>query len=61
MYASPHIFRIIKSRRMRWAGHIALMGEAKNAYKFWSENLKGKKLLGRPRCRWEYNIKINTW
>jgi hypothetical protein len=40
MYSSPSIIRVIKSRRMRWAGHVALMGEKRNAYKIWWESQK---------------------
>jgi hypothetical protein len=42
LYASPNIIRVIKSRRSRWAGHIASMGGMKNEYKFLSGNLKGR-------------------
>jgi hypothetical protein len=48
LYSSPSIVRIIKSRRMRWVGHVARMGEKRNAYSL----LVGKIPLGRPRCRW---------
>jgi hypothetical protein len=51
---------MIKSRRVRWAGHVVRMGENKNAYRILSGKPDGKKLLGRPRCRWEDNIKINN-
>jgi hypothetical protein len=54
-YSSPRIFRMIKSTRMRWAGHVARMGVKRNAYRI----LVGKKPLGRPRCRWAHNIKID--
>jgi hypothetical protein len=42
LYASPNIIRLIKSRSMRWVGHVAHMGEMRNAYKIWLENLKGR-------------------
>jgi hypothetical protein len=42
MYALPNIIRVIKSRRMRWVRHVALMGETRNTYKILSENLRGK-------------------
>jgi hypothetical protein len=60
MYSSPTIVRVVKSRRMRWAGHVARVGEGRGrAYTgFWWENLM-KELLGRPRCRWEGNIKMD--
>jgi hypothetical protein len=45
LYSSPNIIRMIKSRRMRWAGHVARMGEMRNAYRI----LVGKRPLGRPR------------
>jgi hypothetical protein len=40
LYSSPNIIRIIKSRRIRWAGHVACMGEMRNAYRIWLESLK---------------------
>jgi hypothetical protein len=52
LYSSPSIIRIIKSRRMRWAGHVARMGEKRNAYRL----LVGKTPLGRPIRRWVDNI-----
>jgi hypothetical protein len=42
LYGSPNIIRVIKSRRMRWMGHVACMGEMRNAYSIWLENLKGR-------------------
>jgi hypothetical protein len=59
LYSSPSIIRIIKSRRMRWAGHIARMGEKRNAYRLLVGKPEGKRPLGRPRRRWVYNIKID--
>ena len=56
LYCSPNIVRVIKSRRMRWAGHVAGMGERRGAYRFLVEKPEGKGPLGRPRCRWEDNI-----
>jgi hypothetical protein len=50
---------MIKSRRMRWAGHVARMGEKRNAYRVLMGNLEGKRPLGRPRRRWVDNIKID--
>jgi hypothetical protein len=58
-YSSPSIIRIIKSRRMRWAGHVARMGEKRNAYRFLVRNPEGKGPLGRPRRRWVNNIKMD--
>jgi len=49
----------MKSRRMRWAGHAARMGESRGVYRVLVVNPKGKKPLGRPRRRWEDNIKID--
>jgi hypothetical protein len=56
LYSSPSIIRIIKSKRMRWRGHVARMGEKRNAYRILVGKPEGKRPLGRPRCRWEYNI-----
>jgi hypothetical protein len=50
---------MIKSRRMRWAGHVARMGEPRNAYRILVGNPKGKRPLGRPRRRWVDNIKMD--
>jgi hypothetical protein len=58
-HSSPSIIRIIKSRRMRWVGHVARMGEKKNAYRLLVGNPEGKRPLGRPRCRWVDNIKMD--
>jgi len=52
LYSSPNIVRVIKSRRMRWAGHVARMGEERGAYRVLVGNLEGKRSLGRPRRRW---------
>jgi hypothetical protein len=51
VYSSLSIIRIIKSRRMRWAGHVARMGEKKNVYRLLIGKPEGKRPLGRPRCR----------
>jgi hypothetical protein len=53
LYCSPYIVRVIKSRRMRWAGHVARMGERRGVYRALVGNPEGKRLLGRPRPRWE--------
>jgi hypothetical protein len=58
LYSSPSIIRIMKSRRIRWAGHVARMGE-KNAYRIFVGKPEGKRPLGRPRRRWVDNIKMN--
>jgi hypothetical protein len=59
LYSPPSIVRVIKSRRMRWAGHVARMGERRGVYGVWVGKPEGKRPLGRPRCRWEDNIKMN--
>jgi hypothetical protein len=58
LYASPNIIRVIKSRRMKWAGHVVRMGEMTNGYKLLVENLDGKRQLGRSMRRWEHNIEM---
>jgi hypothetical protein len=58
LYSSPSIIRIIKLRRMRWAGHVARMGEKRNAYRLLVGKQEGKRPLGRPRCRWVDNIRM---
>ncbi|KAJ4427852.1 hypothetical protein ANN_25631 [Periplaneta americana] len=59
LYSSPDIIRNIKSRRLRWAGHVARMGEYSNAYRVLVGRPEGKIPLGRPRRRWENNIKMD--
>jgi hypothetical protein len=59
LYSFPSIMKIIKSRRMRWAGHVALMGEKRNVYRLLVGKPEGKRPLGRPRCRWIDNIKMD--
>jgi hypothetical protein len=59
LYSSPNIVRVIKSRRMRWAAHVARMGEGRGAYRVLVGRPEGKRPLGRPRRRWEDNIKID--
>jgi hypothetical protein len=59
LYSSPNIVRVMKSRRMRWAGRVARMGEGRGAYRVLVERPEGKKPLGRPRRRWEDNIKMD--
>jgi hypothetical protein len=59
LYSLSSIIRMIKSRRMRWAGHVAQMREMRNAYRILVEKPEGKRPLGRPRCRWTNNIKMD--
>ena len=53
LYCSPNIVRVIKSRRLRWAGHVARMEEGKSALKILTGTPTGKRPLGKPRRRWE--------
>ena len=57
MYSSPNIVRVIKSRIMRWAGHVARMVESRSVYRVLVGNSEGKRPLGRHSRRWEDNIK----
>jgi hypothetical protein len=59
LYSSPDIIRVIKSRRMRWAGHVARMGEKRGAYTILVGRPEGRRPLGRPRRRLEDNIKMD--
>jgi hypothetical protein len=59
LYSSPSITKIIKSRRMKWTGHVARMGEKRNAYRLLVGKPEGKRPLGRPRRRWVDNIKMD--
>jgi hypothetical protein len=59
LYSSPSIIRIIKSRTMRCAGHVARTGKKRNAYRLLVGKPEGKRPLGRPRRRWVDNIKMN--
>ena len=59
LYSSPDIVRVIKSRRMRWAGHVARMEEGRGVHKVLVRKPDGKRPLGRPRRRWEDNIKLD--
>jgi hypothetical protein len=58
LYSSLNIFRVIKSRRIRWAGHVARTGERRGVYRDLVGKPRGKRPLGRPRLRWEYNTSI---
>jgi hypothetical protein len=59
LYSSPDIIRQLKSRRMRWAGHVARMGEGRNGYGVLMGKPEGKRPLERPRRRWEDGIKMD--
>jgi hypothetical protein len=59
LYSSPDIIRQIKSRRMRWAGHVARMGEDRKMYKVLVGNSEGKRSLRRLRRRWEDRIRMD--
>jgi len=59
LYSLPNIVRVVKSRRMRWAGHVTRMGEGRVVYKVLVGKLEGKRPLGRPRRRWADNIKMD--
>jgi hypothetical protein len=59
LYSSPTIIRVIKSRRMRWAGHVARRGEGRGAYRMLTGGPEGRRPLERPRRRWEDNIKMD--
>jgi hypothetical protein len=59
LYSSPNIVKVIKSRRMRWAGHVARIGEGKSVYGVLVGRPEGKRPLGRPKRRWEDNIKMD--
>jgi hypothetical protein len=58
LYSSHNIVMVIKSRRMRWVGHVARMEEGRGVYRVWVGRPEGKRPLGRPRRRWEENIKM---
>ena len=59
LYCSPNIVRVIKSRRMRWAGHVARMGEERVVYRVLMGKPEGKRPLGRSRRRWVDNIRMD--
>ena len=59
LYCSPNIVRVIKSRRMRWAGHVARMEEGRVVHKVLMGKPEGKRPLGRPRRKWGYNINMD--
>jgi hypothetical protein len=59
LYSLPNIVRVVRPRRMRWAGHVARMGEDRGVHKVLVGRPKGKRPLGRPRRRWKDNIKMD--
>ena len=59
LYCSPNIAQVIKSRRMRWAGYLALVRERRGSYRVLVGNPEGNRPLGRPRRRWVDNIKMD--
>ena len=59
LYSSPSVVRVIKQRRMRWAEHVARKGEGRGVYRVLVGKPQRGRLLGRPRRRWEYNIKMD--
>jgi len=59
LYSSPNIVRVIKSRRMRWVGHVARMGEERGVYRVMVGKPEGRRPLGRPRRRWVDNIRMD--
>ena len=58
-YRSPNIVRVIKSRRLKWAGNVARMQEGRSAFKILTGKPTGKRSLGRPRRRWEDNNRVD--
>ena len=59
LYSLPNTLRVVKSRRMRWAGHVARMGERRGVHRVLAGKPEGKRPLVRPRRRWEDNIKMD--
>jgi hypothetical protein len=59
LYFSPYIVRVIKARSLRWAGHVARIGEGRDIYRVFVGRPEGKRPLGRPRSRWGDNIKLD--
>ena len=59
LYSSPNIVQVIKSRRMRWAGHVACVGEKRGVYRVLVGKPEGRRPLGRPRLRWVDNIRAD--
>ena len=59
LYSSSNIVRVIKSRRMKWAGHVARMGEERRVYRVLVEKPERRRPLGKPTCRWVDNIRMD--
>jgi hypothetical protein len=59
LYYLPYFVRVVKSRRIRWAGHVARMGEERGVHRVLVGKPERKRPLARPRCRWEDNIKMD--
>jgi len=59
LYCSPNVMRVINLRRIRWAGHVACMGEMRGVYRVLVGKPEGRRPLGRPKLRWEDNIKVD--
>jgi len=59
LYSLPNIVRVVKSRRMRWARHVARVGEGRGVHRVLVGKPEGKRPLGRPRRRWKDNIKLD--
>jgi hypothetical protein len=59
LYRSPNLVRVIKSRKLRWAGHVARIEEGMSAFKILTAKRTGKRLFGRPRRKWEDNIRMD--
>jgi hypothetical protein len=59
LYSLPNIVRVAKSRRMRWEGQVVHMAEGRGVYRVLVEKPEGKRPMGRPRRRWESNIKMD--
>jgi hypothetical protein len=59
LYSSPNIIRMINSKKIKWAGHVARMGETRNSYRILRKKREGKRPLGRPRRTSADNIKMN--